>query len=327
MKKYKYYICNIDNSYKLTEEFHDEFDMYQNMPIDLVVSLGIQFYCDIPSENGYQISDNYEYEGVLSYNKLGNLIEEYIFESELSEEELEEIDKNTSDFFSKRYLDLLTKELVLKQDKKTKLFSLVSVDVIDDSHNKFVEKTIKEMEENDEFYIELENFDELYEEFIQKIESKIESEICHITASGDGLWDFLIVRENSDIHKALVEEGITDSDEKATKNGFIYECGFDNFQEYVYYNLSRGNSIGVNVRIQLSKYDKDENPNPMSKVYGIVFHACECCSDISLSYLTAKEILNAHTINAQTGESIDPDNYTIYCGDDPDDIILGFELI
>lgn len=97
-------------------------------------------------------------------------------------------------------------------------------------------------------------------------------------------------------------------------SGLLYRDGYETLIEYFQENVKSG-FVGVSIRVDLG--------NKFYKIYSMILNF----QDNSMKLLPSKSVLKAHTKNTFTGEDIEPEKNAIYCGEDKDDVICGFNLI
>jgi hypothetical protein len=297
-KKFKYYLATNEQSVIEIEDLENS-EKYSYKELK---KLGIQFYCEIPDINGSgSYCDDINYYEVLTYNKLSELIEDYLYSFDIENME------NFNSIAGERINNLIFETIILKQDleiKSPKKYSIVESSIVANCLNQIMGTEAREIDN-----INIINFEEKYLEFTKKVESLIEKDFAHLSAASDVTYDFVISKkQKNDI--------IT----------FEYENGYDEFKKFIKQTLLFNKVVGCTLSTNLSKYNKQINKSPIKKVYGFILYLNNN-DEFEIKQSTSKEVLDSYTINSATNEKIEPDKETIYCGEEKNDIICGFDLI
>lgn len=328
--------CDFD----IVNELHDDIDYVKNVDIERFTSQGIQFVCEIPSESGsLSYCDDIKSKRVLKYDTLVDLIDDYIFGFEPSEfTEDDEIENDVENEFNPedRLYDFFEEGefIVIKQNIKTKKYSLVSRDTIENCFNQLIDKIenqvmndIKKHKFDESNYIldiDMDGFYGLFDNFLDFICGQIEQDSCQVTISADAnnYYLFSMIKEGSKLHKEIVENG--DDINAANKNGYIFDGDYDDCTAFVLHNLKQGIPLGCAVTTIVTDYDVEDESKIFTKCYGYVIGFKE--NEVVINQIPAKEVAKGNTFNAESGKELESRRNIIYCGYKKDDIICGFDL-
>ncbi len=300
-------------------------DLLKDVDIDTLTGMGVTFNCVYPLTDGFlHYSDTITDREVIFERSLSSLLINWLnlYYDEFEEDELDEFDEDEDFSFE----DLISNFIIIRFNKKTKKYSIVKESVIDNCLFQIYENEI-EANIMDSLLLldEVNNLNSAFDDFVEKIESLVEKQSCHIFISTNGgVCDFIITKRDSYMHKNLLKHNILPDKEIDSKRDFIYEYGFENFRAYFNYYLAKENRLAVSLSVYL--FNEDEKPDRrLFKKYG--FFAEVFGEELKIDQLSASEILECYTTNALTGEKIEPDKNALYCGVEKDDIILGFDLV
>ena len=336
--KHEYYLATLDNTiYDSTADFLEDIGDLKDIDRKYMKEIGICFYTDIPGADFSSAYCDTISRDVLSFKKLSELIDNYIYcyddeiEQYLNDDDDDEIDEEylekTIEKIKGRYENLLNEELVVRRNLKTNKYSFVS------THD--LEKCIQDIHNNEmicdeqtvNFELDKSEFDKI-DNFIETIESLIEKDYAFITAynSNEESYIINIFKENSYFHKnASTETEFTEDD---FHNGFVFENGYENFKKFLLGSCLMFNVVSISIRVNVTNIEdvKDSDfSNFYQKVYG--FGLMSNGEQIELNNLSAKDLLETYTINSETGKPIEPEKNVIYCSLDKNDYICGFDLL
>jgi len=329
--KYKYYLCYIDSQnldFIESEEQYTLQDLYD---------FSIHFLNDIPDIYGTTSFTDKLIKSSLNYNKLGDLIDDYIFN--VDEDDLSEMIENAEklgdeDPTLSRFETLLDNDFIIfRNDIKTNKFELVDIDTIINTYNNMFNSSNDEIDLNEYDNIltndiistnKILNFDDNFDEFINLIESKIESTTAHFTMSYDhpkyknSSYDICIMKKDSNIHKKFLKE-IKNVELSSSENGFIYENTFLNLKLLIYSLIEKNVIIGATFSVPTSDISlyKKSGKNTFFKKYGFLLRNEN--NKFTYTQLNANDVYISYVTNSK------PDKYEIYCGVKDDDIICGFD--
>jgi hypothetical protein len=342
MAKNKYYLA------ELYVDYNDNYDLIStNIKYTLseLKKLGFHYLDDIPSYEMLSLSYDEICDDVLEYNKLTELLWDYLFYFEICDDEVKVEDITLGDI--KDRLDKLTSEyFVLRYKKQENKFSIVKKKEIERLSNEIIFKfEDKSHEFLTEFLIDIQkmiefddNADDMFDDvvsnvnsishnetykidnFFNELESLIEHESCVVSLSNGS--SFSIFKDNGRIHKEFIKSGF-DKNNKPNKNGNHYEFNEDELKNFVLYHLLIDRKIGFSISAFLKK--SENKKIPMSKKYGFYIYIED--NEIKYFRLKSKDIYDSFTTDAETGKFIKPDENAIYCGKDKNDFICGFDQI
>ena len=337
MKNNVYYLCQLSDN--AIDDFESNYEMFideEKFDYEDLQNLELVYLTEIPDVHNSSYCDNINSKEVLKYDKLLDLINDYIFGGEDDDEddegETNDIDDSDDEWdeddeLEDKRLDKLLGDIpeyhILRYNTKTKKYSIVTQEQIDNciesgipTNNAFEKKTTE---------INLQNFEEVFSIFIDKIESLTGEFGSMITACADEegrVYNFVIMKDKSQAYKDYIKNARL-AYKKPTKSGFIYECGFENFKNFVLFNLTFGRNIGCTFRVFLSGFEAGKIP--LKKIYG--FSMLPMKSGLEIEQLEAKEILSCYSFDSKTKEILPPSKDLIYCGEKQEDFICGFDLM
>ena len=285
--KYKYFLINKNVPFGIKE----------SITTDNLLSRNPKFF----SFNG---KFSKKFEMAAEYQKLSDVME---LNSLFSEEEIHK-------FFTKKKL--------VRMNKKTGEWSLPRQNEISACINKYVDIGIELFQEflneNNEMDIDLDYLHKKCNNFLDKIESLIENEDCLIYSfSENKSYDFFIMENNCKMHIDLKKEGLLKKPK--LRNNLVYECGYDNFINFLKYNLVSGNLISISLTCKA----KD---GIFKKIYCFSMFV-NMDLEVEVVQSTSSEVFNIFTsLDNEDGKNILPEKDYLYCGDG-DDIICGFDYL
>lgn len=318
--KNKYYLCYMD--ILMQDLDYPEFN--ESYTLKDLYTFGIQFLSDIPDiDNSVSFTDKLTKKS-LKYNKLGELIEDFIFC--IDEDDFTEllVESDEDPVTSRFELLLYDDYIVFKQNIKTKMFEMVDENTLINTHNNIFQKPSNIIESCD--YSGILNFDDDFNEFISSLESKIDSTLATLSLSFDksnydfSSYDIYIMKKDSIIHNKLLNDQI-DVDLNCDDNGFVYENTFLKLKFLIYNLILEYNIIGVAFSVPTSELFIDDkiSESVFFKKYAYIIGN----KDDNLSYIqmTADDVYEAYTMGSK------PNKYDIFCGAEKNDIICGFDKI
>ena len=331
-KKFKYYLC-VPNTY--CESLYSYDDLYENIVKYTNITMEefqklFNFCCDFPDiKDGCDSYSTELTDSVLEYNKLSQLIEDYIFCDKLKSDDAE-LDL---DYIISRFAELQCCSVVVKLDKKTKLLSFVPESDLNSCFEKIIKTETKSMvgdmlminsltpQERDIVNnFDFEDFEIKFKTFISKIESLIVQDYGLLTNSSvdNSFWCFCIMKENGVLHDKL--KNIDTFIHNTINNGFVYECGYNRYKQYILFHIMTGKVVGCSLNVAIT-----ETKETFNKVYG--FAMVNRSNKILIVQSNAKVVMDAYTTNPKTNQPIPADKNVIFCGEDADDVICGFDLV
>jgi hypothetical protein len=182
---------------------------------------------------------------------------------------------------------------------------------------RLVKKFEEFLHENNESGINIESLNNNVKILLDKFESLIEVDDCLIYSfSEKKSYDFFIMRNNSEMHKDFKSTGFLKKPK--IRNGFIYECGYENFENFIKYNLAIGNLVSISLTTKMS--------NRFKKLYCFSIYPTQY-STIEIVQCNASEVFDIFTSINGSSDDILPDKDYLYCGKEVDDIICGFDYL
>lgn len=323
--------CDFD----VVNELHDDIDYVKNVDIERFTSQGIQFVCDIPSEDGSLVySDTITSKDVLKYDTLVDLLDDFIFSFEPNE--IDEDDED-EEFNPEDRINMFFEEenfIVIKQNQKTRKYSLVSRDTIVNCFNQLmdkleneVENSIREYKHDESKYIleiDRNGLDKLMDNFHETLEKHIEQDSCQVTvsANNDDYYLFSIIKKDSKLEKEIVESG--EILEKENSRGFIFDGTYKDYLSYVLHNLKQGIPLGCAVTTVVTDYDVKDQSKIFTKCYGYIIGFKD--NEVIINQLPAKEVAKGNSFSLESGKELESRRNIIYCGFKEDDIVCGFDI-
>lgn len=330
MAKSNYYIGLIEDNVKNIYNVNDVLDNakdFKNMSYEQLSKIGIQFLCEVPDIDGTSTySDSIHDEDVLQYSSLSILIESFLFDYEVDENDMDEDDEEKMD---DRFERLFFNFLVIKENPKTNQYSVVDDSTLLNCHKQLMDNIEESYAEDSQRYIldvDKTGFDELFKVFTNKLESLIEMDSCQITTTvnSNNYFLFSIIKKDSETHKELLEDKDDDFEYIVNSNGFIYECNYEDYKSYVLHNLKLGNAMGCAASTIITKTSEKDESKIFSKCYGFWIGIDN--QEVVINQLPAKNVAKSISFDSRSGKLVESKRNIIYCGAIKDDIVCGFDL-
>lgn len=326
-KNNKYYLILPDNETHDYDDFMNNIDEYQNMTFETLNSLKLRYYCQIPDAFGCGgLSDDIKSNDVIRYNKLSLLMNDYLYKFEYKTYLEQHPNEDYDDVLESREVSFIYDILVLRHNLSKDIYSFVKISELEQC----IESNIKTQPYDsiiNNKTISSQEFDNFFEIFIDKILSLIEEDFCMLFLSTlkNGVNEtssLCIMKENGNSHKDFKKQGLL-KNEKAYK-GFVFENSYENFKNYMMFNLMFKRPFGCSLN---SNITKDHKPGIiyLRKTYG--FYIGINGDKIFLEQLHSKEVLESSRPSNKPDKSMPMDKYTIYCGKEKDDFICGFDIV